>query len=54
MARIGVRYELPSFSVVKGALLKLHYDHIDTDGGPGERRSRSDRQPEKSDCSTHG
>lgn len=32
---VGVRYELPSFSVVKGALLKLQYDHIDTDGGPG-------------------
>jgi hypothetical protein len=31
----GLRYELPSFSVVKGALLKLQYDHIDTDGGPG-------------------
>jgi hypothetical protein len=32
---VGLRYELPSFSVVKGALLKLQYDHIDTDGGPG-------------------
>jgi hypothetical protein len=31
----GLRYELPSFSVVKGALLKLQYDRIDTDGGPG-------------------
>lgn len=32
---VGVRYELPGFSVVKGALLKLQFDHIDTDGGPG-------------------
>ena len=32
---IGMRYELPSFSVVKGALLKVQYDRIDTDGGPG-------------------
>lgn len=32
---IGVRYELPSFSVVKGALLKVQYDRIDADGGPG-------------------
>jgi hypothetical protein len=31
----GVRFELPSFSAVKGALLKLQYDHIVTDGGPG-------------------
>jgi hypothetical protein len=31
----GVRYELPGFSVVKGALLKVQLDHIDTDGGPG-------------------
>lgn len=31
----GIRYELPSFSVVNGALLKLQFDHIDTDGGPG-------------------
>jgi hypothetical protein len=31
----GMRYELPSFSVVQGALLKLQYDRIDTDGGPG-------------------
>ncbi len=28
----GVRYELPSFSVVKGALVKLQFDHIDADG----------------------
>jgi hypothetical protein len=33
---VGVRYELPSFSVVRGALLKLQYDRIDTDGGPGD------------------
>jgi hypothetical protein len=32
---IGVRYELPSFSVAKGALLKVQYDRIETDGGPG-------------------
>jgi hypothetical protein len=32
---IGIRYELPSFSVVKGALLKVQYDRIETDGGPG-------------------
>jgi hypothetical protein len=32
---VGLRYELPSFSVVKGALLKLQYDRIETDGGPG-------------------
>jgi hypothetical protein len=31
----GLRYDLPGFSVVKGALLKLQFDHIDTDGGPG-------------------
>jgi hypothetical protein len=31
----GVRFELPSFSAVKGALLKLQYDHIVTDDGPG-------------------
>jgi len=27
---VGVRYELPSFSVLKGALVKLQLDHIDT------------------------
>lgn len=27
---VGVRYEVPSFSVVKGALVKLQLDHIDT------------------------
>lgn len=32
---VGVRYEVPSFLMVKGALVKLQYDHIDTDGGPG-------------------
>jgi hypothetical protein len=31
----GIRYELPSFSVVRGALLKLQYDRIETDGGAG-------------------
>jgi hypothetical protein len=35
----GLRYELPSFSVVKGALLKLQYERIDTDGGPGNLNS---------------
>lgn len=29
---VGVRYELPSFSVVNGALVKLQFDHIDADG----------------------
>lgn len=29
---LGVRYELPAFSVVKGALVKLQFDHIDADG----------------------
>lgn len=29
---VGVRYEVPSFSVVKGALVKLQFDHIDADG----------------------
>jgi hypothetical protein len=32
---LGVRYELPGFSVAKGALLKVQYDRIETDGGPG-------------------
>lgn len=27
---VGVRYEVPSFSIVKGALVKLQLDHIDT------------------------
>jgi len=27
---VGVRYELPSFSVLKGSLVKLQLDHIDT------------------------
>jgi hypothetical protein len=27
---VGVRYEVPAFSVVKGALVKLQLDHIDT------------------------
>jgi len=29
---VGVRYELPSFSVLNGALVKLQFDHIDADG----------------------
>jgi hypothetical protein len=29
---LGVRYEVPSFSIVKGALVKLQFDHIDADG----------------------
>lgn len=29
---VGVRYEVPSFSVLKGALVKLQFDHIDADG----------------------
>jgi hypothetical protein len=32
---IGIRYELPGFSVVKGALLKVQYDRIEVDSGPG-------------------
>jgi hypothetical protein len=32
---IGVRYQLPAFSSVKGALVHVQYDRIDTDGGPG-------------------
>lgn len=32
---LGVRYELPSFSVVKGALVKFQFDHIDADGRGG-------------------
>lgn len=31
----GVRYELPAFSVLNGALLKLQFDHIDAKGGNG-------------------
>ncbi|MBM0107781.1 hypothetical protein JM946_23855 [Steroidobacter sp. S1-65] len=29
---LGVRYELPSFSIVRGAVVKFQYDHIDADG----------------------
>jgi hypothetical protein len=29
---VGVRYELPAFSVVRGSVLKLQFDHIDADG----------------------
>lgn len=32
---LGVRYEIPSFSIVKGALVKLQFDHIDADGKGG-------------------
>jgi hypothetical protein len=31
----GVRYEVPAFSVLSGALVKVQYDRIETDGGPG-------------------
>lgn len=31
----GLRYEVPSFSVLDGALLKLQFDHIDAKGGNG-------------------
>lgn len=29
---LGVRYEVPSFAMVKGAVVKVQYDHIDADG----------------------
>lgn len=32
---LGVRYEVPSFSVLKGAILKLQYDHIEAKDGVG-------------------
>jgi hypothetical protein len=32
---VGVRYEVPSFSVVKGALIKLQFDHIKAEQGNG-------------------
>jgi hypothetical protein len=32
---VGVRYEVPSFSVLKGALVKLQYDRIDAEHGHG-------------------
>ena len=32
---LGVRYEVPAFSVLKAALVKLQFDHIDTKGGIG-------------------
>jgi len=32
---LGVRYEVPSFSVLKGALVKLQYDRIDAEHGHG-------------------
>jgi hypothetical protein len=31
----GVRYELPAFSVLQGALVKLQFDHIDAKNGNG-------------------
>ena len=31
----GIRYELPSFSVLKGAIVKLQYDHIKAKEGNG-------------------
>lgn len=32
---LGVRYEVPAFSVLKAALVKLQFDHIDTKDGRG-------------------
>ncbi len=32
---LGVRYEVPSFSVLKGAIVKLQYDHIEAKEGVG-------------------
>lgn len=32
---VGLRYELPSFSVLKGTVVKLQYDHIDVKEGDG-------------------
>lgn len=32
---VGARYEIPSFSVVKGAIVKLQYDRIEADHGTG-------------------
>jgi hypothetical protein len=32
---VGVRYEVPSFSVLKAALIKLQFDHIDAKDGRG-------------------
>jgi hypothetical protein len=32
---IGVRYEVPSFAMVRAALVKLQFDHIDTKDGVG-------------------
>lgn len=32
---LGVRYEVPSFSVLKGAIVKLQYDHIQAKEGVG-------------------
>jgi hypothetical protein len=32
---VGVRYEVPSFSVLKGAIVKLQYDHVSAEKGAG-------------------
>ncbi|HMN44144.1 MAG TPA: hypothetical protein PKE27_06220 [Povalibacter sp.] len=32
---LGLRYEVPSFSIVKGAIVKLQYDHIEAKEGNG-------------------
>jgi hypothetical protein len=32
---LGLRYEVPSFSVLKGAIVKLQYDHIEAKDGNG-------------------
>jgi hypothetical protein len=32
---VGVRYEVPSFSVLKGSIVKLQFDHIDATSGRG-------------------
>lgn len=32
---LGLRYEVPSFSVLKGAIVKLQYDHIEAKEGNG-------------------
>ncbi|MGH8174698.1 MAG: hypothetical protein ACREV5_00370 [Steroidobacter sp.] len=36
---LGVRYDVPSFSVLKAALVKLQFDHIDTRDGVGMMNS---------------
>jgi hypothetical protein len=32
---VGLRYEVPGFAMLKAAVIKLQYDHIDTKGGVG-------------------